>query len=77
MTALIIAAAAIGYLVHLYAWPFKPCGRCHGSARNRGSSRRAFGSCKRCGGTGRRQRIGSRQLHRAVRSGTAYRNRDK
>jgi translation initiation factor 2 beta subunit (eIF-2beta)/eIF-5 len=68
---LIGAAVVAGFLVDLYVHPFKPCPRCSGRAipgTNRGSRRSAFGQCKRCGGTRTIQRIGSKQLHRAVRA---------
>jgi len=73
VTALLVAVVVAGYLVHLYRHPFKACGRCKGRKTNRGSSRRSWGKCKGCGGTGERQRLGSRQLHRAVRSLAAAR----
>ena len=73
MTALVITGLVLGYLAHLYRHPFGPCRRCKGRKTNRGSSRRSWGKCKGCGGTGERQRLGSRQLHRAVRSLAAAR----
>jgi DnaJ-class molecular chaperone len=73
---LILAAAIAGYLAHLYLHPFAPCRKCSGKGTNRGSSRRAFGHCRRCKGTRTRQRLGSRALHRAVRSIVAYRSKE-
>ena len=64
----------ICWLVSLYLWPFGPCGRCSGKGTNRGSNRKRFGDCKRCGGTRRRQRLGSKTVHRVVRDTIKYRN---
>jgi DnaJ-class molecular chaperone len=75
---LIALAAGPGYLISLYLWPWKACPRCKGSGRNPGSNTRRHGDCKRCGGTRRVQRIGSRAIHKAVRGTTdAARNRKK
>ena len=61
----LLAAAALGlWAGSLYAWPFGPCGRCKGTGVNRGSSKRRFGTCPRCGGQRRVQRRGSRTVHR-------------
>jgi hypothetical protein len=62
---LILLAAWAG---SLYLWPFRPCLRCGGTGRNKGSTGKRFGLCKACGGSGRRQRFGSRTLHRWARS---------
>ena len=59
-------AAAAGYAGSLYVWPFRPCGKCSGTGRNKGSSRRRFGHCARCGGSGRRRRLGAKAVHRGV-----------
>lgn len=64
--ALIAAAAAALWCGSLYAWPFGPCPRCHGSGVNRGSNARRFGTCPRCRGQRRVQRRGSRTVHRVV-----------
>lgn len=65
-TILLVLLGITGYLISLYAWPFRPCGKCLGTGRNRGSSRRRFGTCRRCKGSGRRQRAGSRAVHRGA-----------
>jgi hypothetical protein len=57
---------AAGNGVSLYFWPFAPCWSCNGSGRNRGSNRKRYGECRRCKGTGRRQRPGSRLVHRGA-----------
>lgn len=77
MAWLIAAAVVLGYLVHLYVYPFGPCRRCKGKRTNRGSGKKSWGKCKRCGGSGERQRLGSKQLHRAVRSLVSARNNRK
>jgi DnaJ-class molecular chaperone len=74
---LIILGAAAAWTVRAYFWPFAPCRKCKGARTNRGSSRKRFGTCPRCGGTGTRQVLGSKAVHRAVRSLIAYRNNSK
>jgi hypothetical protein len=71
---LIGLAAATCYLASLYAWPFRPCSRCGGTGRNRGSNKRRYGTCKgrRCD-RGTVQRLGSKTVHRAVRALLTYR----
>jgi hypothetical protein len=56
--------ALLAYAASLYKFPFRPCGWCKGTGRNRGSNARRFGHCWRCHGTGRVQRLGSRTVHR-------------
>jgi len=58
--------AVLGYLGSLYLWPFRPCGKCLGTGRNRGSNKKRYGECRRCRGTGRRQRLGSKAVHRGA-----------
>ncbi len=71
--ALLAAVAAAGWLVSLWLHPFRPCPRCTrhatrrgGAGRNRGSSRRRFGTCRRCDGTGRVRRIGAKTIHGSI-----------
>ena len=68
MTAvLLIALGAFAcWAISVYLYPFRPCGRCGGTGRKKGSTRRRFDLCRRCAGTGRVQRIGSRTAHRSV-----------
>jgi len=61
---LLIIAAAAGYAVSLYFWPWRNCPRCHGTRVNPGSTRRRHGRCTRCSGTGRTRRIGATAVHR-------------
>lgn len=42
-----------------------------------GSNRQRWGECKRCGGSGRRQRLGSRAVHSAVLSVRSERARER
>lgn len=65
-TVLLILIGIALYAGSLYLWPFRPCVRCGGSGRNKGSSRKRFGECKRCRGTGRRRRLGARTIHRGA-----------
>jgi hypothetical protein len=61
--------ALIGFAcwaISVYVYPFRHCGKCGGTGRKPGSTRRRFDLCKRCSGTGRVQRIGSRTAHRTV-----------
>ena len=61
---LLTAAALSAWAVSVLIWPFRACTLCRGTGRNRGSSSRRFGTCRRCNGRGRIQRIGSRTVHR-------------
>lgn len=65
-TVLLVLIGAAAYAGSLYLWPFRPCMRCGGSGRNRGSSRKRFGECKRCQGTGRKRRLGAKTIHRGA-----------
>jgi hypothetical protein len=65
-TVLIILLAIGAYAGSLYLWPFRPCIRCGGTGRNKGSSRRRFGECRRCKGSGHRRRLGARTIHRGA-----------
>ena len=68
MTMAVLAVAVLicgaGYLASLKIWPETSCGRCHGSGRNAGSNSKRFGKCKRCTGTGKKPRLGTRMLER-------------
>lgn len=67
VTVLLIALIAFAcWAISVYVYPFRHCGRCGGTGRKPGSTRRRFDLCRRCSGTGRVQRIGSRAAHRAV-----------
>lgn len=74
---LIIAAITAAYTASLFLWPFRPCSRCLGTGRNAGSNRKRHGDCARCHGAGRRQRIGSRFVHRTVLSIRSERARER
>ena len=64
---LIAFAAAAAWLLSLYVRPFGRCWRCGGKGNlHRKGSRRAP-VCPLCKGMKRRQRTGSRTVHRAVR----------
>jgi hypothetical protein len=60
-----------------WRWPFAPCWSCSGRKTNRGSTRRRYGRCRRCDGSGMRQVTGSKTLHRAIRSAARYRDNRK
>lgn len=59
---LLLGLAAItvagGYAVAAWIWPFTACRKCHGDGKLRSPSGRNWRRCKRCGGTGRRLRLG-------------------
>jgi hypothetical protein len=64
---LIILIAAVVWVGSLYLHPFAHCLKCLGSGKNRGSKtkgRGRYGQCRRCKGTGRRNRIGAKTVHR-------------
>jgi excinuclease UvrABC ATPase subunit len=69
---LIIGGAFAVWLLRAYFAPFAACRRCKGAKSN--SFTRAFGlrtrygACRKCKGTGSRQVLGSRRVHRMVRS---------
>ena len=63
----VLAVLAVIWLVRLWWHPFGACGRCDGSGKNLGSTGKRYGHCRKCKGTGRRQRLGSKQVQRAVR----------
>jgi len=56
------------WVAHAYFHPFSKCWWCKGTGRNWGSTSKRFGFCWFCERTGRRQVLGSRIVHRAVRS---------
>jgi len=67
VTLLLIALTGFAcWGLSVYVYPFRHCGRCGGTGRKPGSTRRRFDLCRRCSGTGRVQRTGSRAAHRAV-----------
>jgi hypothetical protein len=63
---LIVLIAFACWAVSVYVYPFRHCGRCGGTGRKKGSTRRRFDLFHRCSGTGRVQRFGSRTAHRTV-----------
>ena len=53
-------SVTLGYALACAVWPYKPCGRCHGTAKRRAPIGRALRFCRRCRGTGLRLRLGRR-----------------
>jgi len=51
---------AAGYLLACWIWPFAACLTCSGDGKRRSPSGKAWRTCKRCGGSGARLRIGRR-----------------
>ena len=76
MTAAEVVAAllaAAGYATWSYLHPWHDCPRCKATGRNRLSTPRRRGKCRRCKGTREVRTLGARVLHRAVRSIRSYR----
>lgn len=51
-----------------YKWPFTQCRRCQGKKTNPGSTRKRYGLCRKCKGSGSRQVLGAKTVHRAVKA---------
>ena len=61
----LIAALVIAVrCAYLLRYPWGPCPRCKGRKVNKGSTGKRWGMCRRCAGTGQRQRFGARAVHR-------------
>ena len=67
---LVISVLAVAWVLSLLAHPFGKCWLCRGG-RVRVRGRRAR-KCRACKGHGRRQRIGSRTVHRVRRQVAAH-----
>lgn len=67
----VLVLAGIGliaaWIISLLLWPYAPCTRCKGSGRNPGSNRGRWGNCRKCGGSGKRFRLGARLVRRDLR----------
>lgn len=57
---LLVLAVSIVYLGACAFWPFAACRRCSGTAKLKSPTGKAWRPCPRCGGTGRRVRVGRR-----------------
>ncbi len=66
--AVILGVLAAVWVIRALFWPYTKCSWCKGTGRNWGSTSKRFGYCWFCKRTGRRQVLGSRALHRALRS---------
>ena len=66
MPTLIGATLALAglYAAACVLWPYAACGRCGGDGKLRSPSGKAFRRCRRCAGTGQRERLGRRLLTR-------------
>jgi len=69
----IVLGVFVVWLLRAYFAPFAACRRCKGSKSNIFTRtfrlRNRFGPCRKCNGSGARQVLGSKQVHRFVRSG--------
>jgi len=60
---IVLAVAAVVYLVSCQLWPFGPCAACSARrGRGAGSNERRWNQCRRCKGSGQRMRIGKRLI---------------
>lgn len=50
------------YRISLSIHPYTNCPRCNGNGKNAGSTPTKYGPCRKCGGSGRRERFGRRFL---------------
>lgn len=57
---LLALTAAAGYVVACAIWPFAACRWCSGTGKRRSPTGKAWRPCGRCGGKGRRVRLGRR-----------------
>ena len=58
----LLATAATGFgwwRLSLRLWPYARCRRCNRSGTNWGSDRDRWGPCRKCGGSGKRRRLGA------------------
>lgn len=59
---LLITVAAVAYgswRLSLHLHPMARCRACDGNGRNWRSNRDRWGACRKCGGSGKRRRIGA------------------
>ena len=61
---LITFAALAVYCVSLLKYPLRPCLKCKGAGTNKGSNRKRWGVCSRCGGSRQVRRLGATAVHR-------------
>lgn len=61
--AITLVVLVVGYVLSLLLHPQTSCRACSGRGRNRGFVYRySIGACGRCGGSGRKERFGTRVL---------------
>jgi DnaJ-class molecular chaperone len=60
-TILVLIAIVVSALVSRRLWPYARCRSCRGSGLSGGSNRHRWGICRRCGGSGKRTRLGARR----------------
>jgi len=56
--ALLVIVATVGYAVACAVWPLTAHGRCNGTGKRRSPSGKAWRTCRGCGGSGRKVRLG-------------------
>jgi hypothetical protein len=71
-TFLIVSALTAAWLLSLLVHPFGKCWLCRGRRVRVARGRRKARRCRACRGTGRRQRLGSRTVHRIRRQVAAH-----
>jgi hypothetical protein len=72
ITFLIVFAAAVMWVLSLIFRPFGRCWRCRGKGNLRRKGSRRAPKCPMCKGLKRRQRVGSRTVHRVRRQVAAH-----
>ena len=60
-TAALLIALVVVAVISRWRWPIARCRSCRGSGRNAGSNSDRWGICRRCGGSGKRIRVGARR----------------
>lgn len=62
---LVAVGSPVTYVISCRIWPYAPCKGCEGRpGRNPGSNRQRWGTCRHCGGSGKRERFGVRFAYR-------------
>jgi DnaJ-class molecular chaperone len=71
-----VVVLAAGYFVSLRLHPLARCDRCKGTGRHVGSVYTyAFRRCRKCGGFGRKDRLGTRWFHGGTTNGVLTKRR--
>ena len=67
LIAIVAAGLVVWWLLSLAWHPYAACGRCKDRrGRNVGSKASRWGDCGKCGGSGKRIRVGARSVRRWI-----------